>query len=295
MMGTGAGRRPARADALAAGTCANPFSVLGRHAPVEAGLPAVMVRTIQPRASSVELVADGRAIPMTRRWRPACSKPRCRGTATPHELAYRLRVHEGAAVRDLVDPYQFGPVLTDFDLHLFAEGTHYRAWEQLGARRLTIGDVTGVHFAVWAPNAQRVSVVGDFNHWDGRVHPMRRLMPSGIWELFVPDLGNGTRYKYEVRTPGGHLLEKADPFARAAEAPPQTASLVWTEDGYAWDDGAWMSARARPAAGWIGRCRSTKCTSARGGATTTAAACRIASWPIRWCRMPSRWATRTSS
>ena len=156
--------------------------------------------------------------------------------ATPHDLAYRLRVHEGDAVHELVDPYQFGPVLTDFDLHLFAEGTHYRAWEQLGARRLTIGDVTGVHFAVWAPNAQRVSVVGDFNHWDGRVHPMRRLMPSGIWELFVPGLGNGARYKYEVRTPEGHLLEKADPFARAAEAPPRTASLVWTEDDYAWND-----------------------------------------------------------
>ena len=167
-------------------------------------------------------------------------------------MAYRLRVHEGAAVRDLVDPYQFGPVLSDFDLHLFAEGTHYRAWEQLGARRLTIGHVTGVHFAVWAPNAQRVSVIGDFNHWDGRVHPMRRLMPSGIWELFVPDLGNGTRYKYEVRTPAGHLLEKADPFARAAEAPPRTASLVWAEDGYTWGDAAWMSARAT-AGGWLDR------------------------------------------
>ena len=251
-MGTGAAADPRELDALASGTCANPFHVLGRHATVEAGLPALVVRTIQPRASSVELVANGRAIPMTRRLAAGVFEATLPWNGQPHELAYRLRIHEGAAVHDLVDPYQFGPVLTDFDLHLFAEGTHYRAWEQLGARRLTIGHVTGVHFAVWAPNAQRVSVIGDFNHWDGRVHPMRRLMPSGIWELFVPDLGNGTRYKYEVRTPAGDLLEKADPFARAAEAPPRTASLVWAEDGYIWGDAAWMSARAT-AAGWLDR------------------------------------------
>ena len=239
-------------NALAAGTCDNPFSVLGRHAASLGGRPAVLVRTIQPRASSVELVADGRSVPMARRLPAGVFEAVIGWDAAPHELAYRLRVHEDGATHELVDPYQFGPVLTDFDLHLFAEGTHYRAWEQLGARRLTIGDVTGVHFAVWAPNAQRVSVVGDFNHWDGRVHPMRRLMPSGIWELFVPELGNGTRYKYEVRTPEGHLLQKADPFARAAEAPPRTASLVWTEDGYAWNDHIWMSRRAS-AGGWLDR------------------------------------------
>jgi 1,4-alpha-glucan branching enzyme len=239
-------------DALAAGTCDNPFSVLGRHAASLGGRPAVLVRTIQPSAASVELVAGGRSVPMARRLRAGVFEAVIGWDAAPHELAYRLRVHVGGATHELVDPYQFGPVLTDFDLHLFAEGTHYRAWEQLGARRLTIGDVTGVHFAVWAPNAQRVSVVGDFNHWDGRVHPMRRLMPSGIWELFVPELGNGTRYKYEVRTPEGHLLQKADPFARAAEPPPRTASLVWTEDGYAWNDHIWMS-RRESAGGWLDR------------------------------------------
>jgi 1,4-alpha-glucan branching enzyme len=252
-MGSGAAAADLRElSALAAGTCANPFSVLGRHPAVEDGLAALVVRTIQPHASSVELVANGQVIPMARRVDAGVFETTLRWDGSPHELAYLLRVHEGSAVRELIDPYQFGPVLTDFDLHLFAEGTHYRAWEQLGARRLTIGVVTGVHFAVWAPNAQRVSVVGDFNRWDGRVHPMRRLMPSGIWELFVPDLGNGTRYKYEVRTPEGYLLEKADPFARAAEVPPNTASVVWTEDGYAWNDGAWMSARAA-AGGWLDR------------------------------------------
>jgi 1,4-alpha-glucan branching enzyme len=127
-----------------------------------------------------------------------------------HEFAYRLRLHEGSSSREVIDPYQFGPVLSDFDLHLFGEGTHYRAWERLGSHRMSIGGVTGVHFAVWAPNAQRVSVVGDFNGWDGRVHAMRRLVPSGVWEIFIPDLHDGTCYKYEVRTAAGHLLHKCD-------------------------------------------------------------------------------------
>src|SRR5690606_21006530 len=111
--------------------------------------------------------------------------------------------------------------------------------EKLGAHRTTIGGITGVLFAVWAPNAQRVSVIGDFNGWDGRVHPMRKLVPSGIWEIFVPDLPDGTCYKYEVRTNDGHLLDKADPYARRFEVPPHTASVVWSDGGHQWTDGDW--------------------------------------------------------
>ncbi len=171
----------------------------------------------------------------------------------PHALAYRLRIHTAEGTRDIVDPYQFGPVLSDFDLHLFAEGTHERAWEMLGARRRTIGDIAGVHFAVWAPNAQRVSVVGDFNRWDGRTHVMRRLVPSGIWELFIPGIEDGERYKFEVRTADGHLLTKTDPFARATETPPLTASIVSTTEGqYAWGDADWLAGRAT-AGGWLDR------------------------------------------
>ncbi len=159
-------------------------------------------------------------------------------------LGYHLRVHEDGAVRDVVDPYQFGPILTDFDLHLFAEGT---ALPGVGAARARgsarSGTVTGVHFAVWAPNAQRVSVIGDFNRWDGRAHVMRRLVPSGVWEIFVPGLHDGTRYKFEVRTRDGHLLEKADPYARTFETPPQTASVVSTGGTYVWGDGEWMRTR----------------------------------------------------
>src|SRR5262249_28217158 len=141
------------------------------------------------------------------------------------------------------DPFKFGQVLADFDLHLFSEGTHYRAYDKLGAHRLTIGEATGVHFSVWAPNAQRVSVIGDFNRWDGRVHPMRKLVPSGLWEIFVPDLPDGACYKFEVRTSAGHLLHKADPYARRFEVPPNTASVIWA-DRYAWNDREWMRDRA---------------------------------------------------
>ena len=160
-----------------------------------------------------------------------------------------MRVHEGSHVRELLDPYQFGQILTDFDLHLFSEGTHYRAWEKFGSHRATVDGITGVHFAVWAPNAQRVSVVGDFNHWDGRAHPMRRLVPSGVWEIFIPDLPDGACYKYEVRTSAGHLLEKADPYAQWFEVPPNSASIIWTGGRYEWGDSEWLS--DRPSfAGW---------------------------------------------
>jgi 1,4-alpha-glucan branching enzyme len=216
-------------DAVVHGTSADPFAVLGRHPMLVDGRAAVVLRTMQPHAHSVDVAISGTRVPMTRVRSEGLFEVSVPWDAAPDALAYRLAVRDAHGERELIDPYQFGPVLTDFDLHLFAEGTHYRAWEQLGSQRRTIGDVTGVHFSVWAPNAQRVSVVGDFNRWDGRVHPMRNRAPSGIWELFVPDLADGERYKYEIRTPGGHLLEKADPYGRRHEVPPHTASVVWTD------------------------------------------------------------------
>jgi 1,4-alpha-glucan branching enzyme len=140
-------------------------------------------------------------------------------------------------------------ILTDYDLHLFNEGTHLRAWEKFGSHRMAVDGVAGVHFAVWAPNADRVSVIGDFNRWDGRVHVMRPLASSGVWELFIPDLPEGACYKYEVRTRAGHLLEKADPYGRRFEVPPNSASVIWTEGRYQWGDDEWL--RDRPSfAGW---------------------------------------------
>ena len=111
------------------------------------------------------------------------------------------------------DPYAYGPIMGEVDLHLFSEGNHLQIYEKFGAHLRTIGGVEGVYFAVWAPNAQRVSVVGDFNGWDGRTNPMRRLLGSGVWELFLPGIGEGAHYKFEIRTPPGALLLKSDPFA----------------------------------------------------------------------------------
>ena len=242
-------RNPALDDLLAgvvAGTHDDPFAVLGPHETTVKGRPAVTVRTMQPAASAVDLIDGDTVVPMTRRHADGLFEATVplAGRAV-QAMAYRLRVHEGGGTRECVDPYQFGQVLTDFDLHLLAEGTHYGAWEKLGAHRQTMGHVSGVHFAVWAPNAQRVSVIGDFNQWDGRVHVMRRLVPSGIWEIFIPDLVDGACYKFEIRTPAGHVLQKADPYGRRFEVPPRTASVVWTEGAYTWRDGDWM--RDRPA------------------------------------------------
>ena len=235
-------------DAVAHGTSDNPFAVLGRHQIEDAGRPAVVIRTMQPAAAQVELVRvpDRQTFRMERRHPDGLFEavvPLDAGSA--QDFDYRLRVVEpDGRTKDIDDPYRYGQVLSDFDLHLFAEGTHYRAWEILGSHCISIGPARGVHFAVWAPNAQRVSVIGDFNRWDGRAHPMRRLMPNGVWELFLPDLPDGACYKYEVRTSGGHLLHKADPYARRFELPPNTASIVSTGSKYEWRDREWMQGRA---------------------------------------------------
>ena len=164
---------------------------------------------------------------------------------------YRVRVSYGDGVGHLQDdPYRFLPTLGEVDLHLIGEGRHERLWDVLGAhvRRYDgpHGPVTGTSFAVWAPNARAVSVVGDFNHWEPAPCPMRSLGSSGVWELFVPDVGEGTLYKYDVLGQDGHRRTKADPLARAAQHPPETASQV-SESSYSWSDQAWLDARAKTA------------------------------------------------
>ncbi|HEY6361683.1 MAG TPA: 1,4-alpha-glucan branching protein GlgB [Vicinamibacterales bacterium] len=239
--------------AVATGTSDDPFATLGRHETTVNGRPALVIRTMQPAASGADLVTDAGVISMARR------RPEGLFEAVvpldgrdPQAFAYRFRVHESGGAREVIDPYQFGQVLSDFDLHLLSEGTHYRAWDKLGARRIAVGPVSGVHFAVWAPNAQRVSVIGDFNRWDGRTHVMRRLAPSGIWEIFIPDLTDGVCYKFEIRTPAGHLLQKADPYARCFEVPPNSASVVWTDAGFEWSDHDWIRDR-ESLGGWHDR------------------------------------------
>jgi 1,4-alpha-glucan branching enzyme len=232
-------------DAIVAGTSPDPFASLGRHRVVVNGVAALVFRTLQAAASEVQLVTDDRVFGMQQKRRGGLFEAIVRlDQRTPEDVTYRFRVREGTVTRDVIDPYQFDQVLNDVDLHLFAEGTQYRAWERFGAHRMTIGDVPGVHFVVWAPNAQRVSVIGDFNRWDGRAHVMRRLVPSGVWELFVPGVTDGDTYKFEVRTHAGQLLHKADPYARRFEVSPKTASVIWSDGEYQWRDGEWMRDRA---------------------------------------------------
>ena len=233
--------------ALVGGSHRDPFALLGPQVD-ENG--ASVVRAFYPAAERVEirLVESGALAPMTKRDPAGLYEGRVDGRPD-----YRLRItFRDGHVSEIDDPYRYGRVLTDFDLHLLGEGTHHRMFDKLGSHCISFGGTRGVHFAVWAPNAERVSVVGDFNGWDGRVTPMRLLVPGGIWEIFVPDLREGEKYKYEVRARGGAILEKTDPFGLAFEVPPQSAAIVRDISRYQWGDREWIS--ARPARGaWLDR------------------------------------------
>jgi 1,4-alpha-glucan branching enzyme len=239
--------------ALANGVNRDPFAVLGPH-PDESGR-GVLVRAFNPAAKTIELrlMPAGTLVPMTKGSPAGIFEAVVSAPAGGSPLDYRLRTtYAGEHTIEVDDPYRYGRVLTDFDLHLFGEGRHLRISDKLGAHRIAVGSTTGVHFGVWAPNADRVSLIGDFNGWDGRVCPMRQLVPSGVWEIFIPDLQDGEKYKFEVRTRSGGLLQKTDPFGVAFEVPPHSAAVVKDIRGYPWRDSAWMAARPERAA-WIDR------------------------------------------
>jgi 1,4-alpha-glucan branching enzyme len=224
----------------------DPFSVLGPHAAGDAG---TVIRTVCPHAAAVRvaLERDGRPVeaPMARIHPDGVFEALLPGILPPFRYRFRLENAEGHRW-ELEDPYAFGLVLSDFDIHLLSEGTHLETWRKLGSRPAEIGGVAGVAFAVWAPNAERVSVVGNFNHWDGRCHPMRIRGESGIWELFVPGLREGEIYKYEIRSrPSGEVFTKADPHGLRFEEPPRTGTIVCGLDGFEWSDADWMAARAK--------------------------------------------------
>ena len=236
--------------ALAAGRHRDPFAVLGPHPNDDVAGRGTVIRAFNPAARSIDLVlkATGERLAMSPREPPGFFEAVVAGADVPD---YRLRItYPGDIVADVDDPYRYGRVLTDFDLHLLGEGTHYRSYEKLGAHRITVGDATGVHFAVWAPNADRVSIVGDFNAWDGRVHPMRLLAPNGIWEIFIPDLQEGEKYKFEIRAHTGALLGKTDPFGFAFEVPPHSAAIVRDISRYQWRDAGWLAARRERGGGY---------------------------------------------
>ena len=223
---------------LAAGRFVDPFSYLGPH-PGEHGM---LVRAFLPGALAVEVLAREGSESLGRL---AQMNPEGLFVGPLSKLVpYVLRIEWPHSIQETEDPYSFGPLLGDIDLHLFSEGTHYQLAERFGSIVTTIDDVSGVRFAVWAPNARRVSVVGDFNSWDGRRHPMRLRHSAGVWEIFIPRLAPGERYKYEIVGPSGDVLPlKADPMARATERPPSTASVVPRPMDFHWTDSDWMAAR----------------------------------------------------
>jgi len=231
---------------LIEGRHANPFELLGPHEVHDSGRRAVAVRAFLPDSTRAWVVDPAHrevSRPM-RRIHPAglfeAICPCRNGSGLPK---YMIRMaDEGGKRVTMHDPYAFGHWLTDFDLHLLNEGKHWKCYERLGAQLRTVDGVDGVNFAVWAPNATAVSVIGDFNSWDARKHPMRKHIPSGFWELFIPGLGEGTLYKFVVRH-HGQAVEKSDPFGFAAEVPPRTASRVVDLNRYHWHDAEWIGRR----------------------------------------------------
>ena len=229
-------------ERIVAGHHHDPHSVLGAHP----GPDGVIIRALRPLATSVTAVLDdGRRLPMTHVHQGVFA------VTVPEEKVpgYRIAATyagasgaEGAEeVRD--DPYRYLPTLSEFDLYLIGEGRHEELWRVLGGHVREVGQATGTAFAVWAPNAHGVRVTGDFSYWDGNAYPMRSLGGSGVWELFVPGVTDGARYKYAICGPDGVWREKADPMANAAERPPATASVVFTSR-YTWNDQDWVTARA---------------------------------------------------
>ena len=225
---------------LAAGRHSNPHRLLGAH-PVPDG---VLVRAMHPEAVRVDcLLEDGPAVRMEPAGVPGVFAAVLRGRALP--LRYRFRfTFAGGDTWEQDDPYRFLPSLGDMDVYLISEGTHRRLWQAMGAHPRQLDGVDGVAFAVWAPNAEGVSVVGDFCRWDERRLPMRRLGASGVYELFVPGVSAGALYKYRIIGPGGEVRMKADPFAQAMELPPGTASRV-AACSFQWSDGEWMARRQK--------------------------------------------------
>ena len=228
-------------DQLVAGAHHDPHGILGAH-PVGDG--TTIVRTLRPEAAAATVVVGDTRTPMTRVHDGGVFEATLPAAAGD----YRIEVQYGASTHTVDDPYRWLPTLGELDLHLIAEGRHETLWTALGAHVRTYdtpgGEVSGVSFAVWAPSARGVRVVGDFDYWDGRALPMRSLGSSGVWEIFVPGVGPGARYKFDILGADGHRRLKADPMAFATEVPPDTASVVHASS-HEWTDTAWVQRRAR--------------------------------------------------
>ncbi len=237
-----AGLPPDELNSFLTGTHSDPFRILGPHRVGD----DLAIRVFRPDAQSIDIIPSQSNEPIAaeRLHRDGFFCASVRGAT--RDLDYHLRITGWDRSEHLTrDPYQYGPIMGEVDLHLFAEGQHWQIYEKFGAHLRAMGDATGVYFAVWAPNAQRVSVVGDFNGWDGRVNPMRKLLGSGVWELFLPGVGEGAHYKFEIRAQTGALLLKSDPFAFFNQHGISTSSLIYNLERYKWSDAEWMETRRK--------------------------------------------------
>lgn len=235
---------PEGMEAIVGGYHGDPFRVLGPHSESESkGKTTVWkVTTFQPQAASVEILLAGGAEAMERA-HPHGIFAHSGSTSPGH---YRLRITDYAGHSyEMEDPYRFPPILSDFDIHLHGEGTDSETYNKMGAHGAEVDGVRGIRFAVWAPNAEVVFVVGDFNEWDPRRNPMR-LRNGGIWEIFIPGVQNGAAYKYFVKSKyHGYQQLKSDPYGFYMEVPPKSASIVWDVESYQWNDDAWLEERGK--------------------------------------------------
>ncbi len=219
----------------------DPHTVLGMHEIELDGKECLVVRVFNPQAQNVTVIDDkypSRTYPMDRIHSEGFFE--CVIPTRKKWFRYQLKF-EGYEDNEwqTYDPYSFSPGISDMDIYLFNQGTHYNIYEKLGANPTVIDGVEGVLFGVWAPNAKRVSVIGEFNAWDGRRNPMRLLAGSGIWEIFIPGLKDNDRYKFEIKSSHGDILQKSDPYGKFAELRPSTTSLIYDINGYDWQDAEW--------------------------------------------------------
>ena len=219
----------------------DPFRILG----IRSLQDHFLARVLRPDASELAVILDGKGAKAQKLLRVdehGLFEGEIAGFTEGMSYTLEITGHDGRKWKER-DAYSFPPVLGEMDIYLFNEGTHYDIYKKLGAHVKVIGDVPGVHFAVWAPSAQRVSVVGDFNNWDGRVHQMRKLVPSGVWEIFLPGVHEGAHYKFEIRGAHGDVFLKTDPYAFFAQHGVQTGCMVFDLGRYQWSDEEWMHKR----------------------------------------------------
>lgn len=221
----------------------DPFQVLGIHKVKVDSKEAIAIRCYLPSIKAAYVVADDnkKEYKMNSLHSHGFYEVICKDRKDIFQ--YKIKVEREEHTTEFYDSYSFLPGLTNFDLYLIQAGCHHKTYEKLGARVTTMNGIEGVYFAVWAPNAKCVSVVGSFNHWDRRFHMMRTLGNTGVWEIFIPGIGQGQQYKYRVTFHNGHIIDKADPHGFYTELSPNTASIVYDIEGYSWNDEKWMKTR----------------------------------------------------